>query len=98
MEQVSRLHQILTNMNRVFSKPKHQTIILLVVAMLALLGVFKFQFVPKAQFVILNLLVVFYLGWAISYHHFDKSLKLEIIIEYVLIAALALAFFYGLLF
>ncbi len=66
-------------------------------AFLALILVLKFQAVALAQFGILVTLVLFYLIWAFSYHLNDKTLKLEIMVEYFLIAALALIFFYGIL-
>lgn len=66
-------------------------------AFLALILVLKFQTNAQAQFGIMTVLDIFYLIWAINYHLNDKTLKLEIMIEYVLIAALALIFFYGVL-
>lgn len=76
---------------------KHKLTILIVVALISAVAVIKFQFLPQIQFAVLSTLVLFYLCWALLYHHFDKSLKLEIMIEYILTAALALVFFYGLI-
>ena len=49
------------------------------------------------QFQILVMLSVLYLGWALLHHNLDKSLTLEIIIEYVLTALLAMVILYGVL-
>lgn len=76
---------------------KHSIFLNLSGSFLALILVLKFQTIALAQFGILTILILFYLIWAFSYHLNDKSLKLEIMIEYVLIAALALIFFYGIL-
>ncbi len=84
-------------MHPILKKPKHPVTILILAAVITVIGLLRFQFDSHLQFLILSVLVLFYLGWAIAYHHFDKSLRLEIILEYVLTAALALIFFYGLL-
>lgn len=49
------------------------------------------------QFLTLSLLTVSYLIWALIYHYLDKSLKLEIVLEYILTALLVLIVFYGVL-
>ena len=41
--------------------------------------------------------VLIYLVWALIYHKKDKSLTLEVILEYVLTAALVLIVFIGVL-
>lgn len=76
---------------------KHNIFLIIVAALLALILVLKFQTSAITQFIILSMMVIFYLIWAINYHLNDKTLKLEIMIEYFLIAALALIFFYGIL-
>lgn len=76
---------------------KYNILVLIVAAAVATVAVIKFQFLPQIQFAIMTALVIFYLFWALLHHHFDKSLKLEIMIEYILTAALALVFFYGLI-
>lgn len=52
---------------------------------------------PKITFLMVSLAVLLYLVVAIFHHLKDKSLKLEIVIEYILIAALALIIFQGLI-
>lgn len=76
---------------------KHHYLLLIAVAIIAFLAVIRFQFYPQLQFLILSTLVCFYLIWALLNHHFNKSLKLEIMVEYFLTAGLALIFLYGLL-
>lgn len=76
---------------------KHNWLIILSSAFMAFVATFKFHFLPQAEFTIFSLLVLFYLGWALTFHYFDKSLKLEIMLEYILTAALALIFLYGVL-
>jgi hypothetical protein len=58
---------------------------------------FIFRFMPKIQFQILTLASLTYLTLAILHHLRDKTLTLELVIEYVLIAALALIVLQGLL-
>ena len=84
MELVLRLH-------------KHNFLIIAVAAFSAFILVFKLQGTPAIQYFVLALLICFYLAWAIIYHFFDKSLKLEIMIEYILTALLALVILYGVL-
>lgn len=59
---------------------------------------FAYRFSPEIQFQIFTLAALVYVIIALVHHHRDKSLTLEITIEYVLIAALALVIFQGLLF
>ncbi|KKR80446.1 MAG: hypothetical protein UU73_C0001G0216 [Candidatus Daviesbacteria bacterium GW2011_GWA1_41_61] len=59
---------------------------------------FAYRFSPQIQFQIFTLAAIIYVIVALVHHHKDKSLTLEIIIEYVLIAALALIILQGLLF
>lgn len=49
------------------------------------------------QMMIITLAALVYLSLALVHHYFDKTLKVEIVIEYVLIAALALIIFQSLL-
>ncbi|OGE14408.1 hypothetical protein A3F00_03365 [Candidatus Daviesbacteria bacterium RIFCSPHIGHO2_12_FULL_37_11] len=76
---------------------KHNFLIVIAAAFIALILVFKFQGIPIVQYTILTFLVAFYLLWATAFHHFDKSLKLEVMIEYILTALLALVILYGVL-
>lgn len=74
---------------------KHNLAFIVVAAFIALIGIMKFQGMKKVQFFIMVSLVVVYLIWAIIYHYLDKSLSLEVVLEYVLTAALAIIFLYG---
>ena len=49
------------------------------------------------QFLTLSTLTISYLIWALIYHYLDKSLKLEIVLEYILTALLVLIVLYGVL-
>lgn len=64
---------------------------------MALVGILKLQSQPQAQFSVLLALVLLYLAWALIHHILDKSLTLEVSLEYILTALLALIFFYGVL-
>lgn len=59
-------------------------------APLFVLALFLFRYSTQAQFGVLIVAAVVYLGTAVLHHRKDKTLTFEIIIEYVLIAALAL--------
>lgn len=43
----------------------------------------------KLQFEVIVLAAMLYVGLALVHHHFDKSLTFETIVEYILIATLA---------
>lgn len=76
---------------------KQSATTLFVISIVASLAILKFQNLPKMQFQILVILSLIYLSWALLHHTLDKSLTLEIVIEYVLTALLALIILYGLL-
>jgi hypothetical protein len=76
---------------------KHHIFVLVIAAILAVLAILKFSNDHQLQFFILTALIALYLIWGFIYHYFDKSLKLEIILEYVLTAMLALTVLYGVL-
>jgi len=76
---------------------KHSVLVLAIAAVFTIIAVFRLQGLPLMQFVSLSTLVFFYLIWALIFHHFDKSLKLEVMIEYILTALLALVILYGVL-
>ncbi len=52
---------------------------------------------PVWQPVIFIGLVLFYLLWALLHHFTEKSLTLEVALEYILTAVFALIFFLGLM-
>lgn len=76
---------------------KHTILLVLSSAVISSVAILKLNNLPAAQFQILVILVLFYLGWALFYHIVDKTLTLEVGLEYILTATLALVFFYGLL-
>lgn len=78
-------------------KKLNNVMLVLISAFVALVAVLKFNNLPIIQFQILVSLVLFYLIWALFHHSLDKSLTLEVGLEYILTASLALIFFYGLL-
>ncbi|MFA5932933.1 MAG: hypothetical protein WCV81_01555 [Microgenomates group bacterium] len=57
---------------------------------LFIIALFLFRFAPNIQFIIFFVATVFYLLVALTHHFRHKTLILEIVIEYILIAALAL--------
>jgi hypothetical protein len=63
----------------------------------AIFTVIKFSMLPQLQFLTVLTLIFFYLGWSLIYHLVDKSLNLEITLEYVLTALLAVVVLYGIL-
>lgn len=65
-------------------------------APLFLFGLFAFPYSLEARFKILLIAALFYLALALMHHQKDKTLTFEIIIEYILIAALALVVLQGL--
>lgn len=65
---------------------KHFVLIAVLSAVLAVLALFK---LPFFQPIIFTILVLFYLTWALLHHFIDKSLTLEVALEYILTAALA---------
>lgn len=64
---------------------------------LFLAALFIFRYTPTTQFEIFSLAATTYLIVALIHHYRDKTLTLEIIIEYFLIAALALLILQGLI-
>lgn len=76
---------------------RHNILVLAAAAFVAIVAVFKLQGFPGLQFSTFSALIAFYLSWACFYHHYDKSLKLEVVLEYILTALLALVILYGVL-
>ncbi len=56
------------------------------------------RYLPQLQLKVLLIASLFYLALAFMYHQKDKTLTFEIIIEYILIAALALVIVQGIFF
>ncbi|MCL5785014.1 MAG: hypothetical protein M1142_06720 [Patescibacteria group bacterium] len=63
---------------------------------LFIISLFVYRFSRVLQMRILGLAAVVYLGAALLHHYKDRTLTLEIAIEYILIAALALIILQGL--
>lgn len=84
-------------MKRLTKLHKTTLILFVITGMVALATILKLSDNTRLQFSVLTGLVVFYLVWGIFYHHIDKSIKAEIVIEYFLTAALILSFLYGIL-
>lgn len=74
---------------------KYSPFFILLSSILAFSAVLKFQGFPNLQFVILTILSIIYLSFALIHHFLDKSLTLEIMLEYVLIVLLAMVILYG---
>lgn len=84
-------------MKLVLKAHSHNFLIVTAAVSIALIFFFRFQGMPAVQFSILALLVGFYLAWATTFHFYDKSFKLEVMVEYVLTALLTLVILYGVL-
>lgn len=76
---------------------KYHVLIFVSASLIAVGGMLTFRNNSNYQLSILTVLVVGYLAWAINYHRLDKSLSLEIVLEYILTALLILIIFYGIL-
>ncbi len=76
---------------------QNSILIFAIITLVALVGLLQFRSLPLAQFQTLVALAFFYLGWAIIHHYLDRTLNLEVAIEYVLIALLAIVILYGIL-
>lgn len=63
-----------------------------------LVALFLFRFSPDMQSQVLILFILIYLLFAILHHFRDKTLTLEIFLEYILIAALAAVVLQGVVF
>ena len=64
-------------------------ILLGLTVIVAAASLMRFRFDPNAQFLIVELLLIFYLVWGVIYHNIKKDLKKEIILEYIAISAIA---------
>ena len=84
-------------MNLFLKLHRFNLIVILSVGLFSILGLLKFSTIPQVQFLIILSLIFFYLAWALSYHLLDKSLTLEVTLEYVLTALLAVVVLYGVL-
>lgn len=71
--------------------------ILIASTIFAVFGLIKFNDNPILQFKLLTILVGIYLIIAVIHHTLDKTLALEIVLEYVLTAIICLTVLYGIL-
>jgi hypothetical protein len=76
---------------------KYHILIFIFTAILAVLGMLFFRNNSNIQLLIITTLVFGYLAWALNYHRLDKSLNLDVMLEYILTALLVLIIFYGIL-
>lgn len=67
------------------------------IALVILVLVILFHGQKIIQFELLIIAAMFYISTAFLHHYFDKSLTIETALEYILIAALTLIIFQGLL-
>ncbi|MFH0937203.1 MAG: hypothetical protein V1808_02835 [Candidatus Daviesbacteria bacterium] len=72
-------------------------LVLVLITPILIIILFLLRFTPQAQFQILLVSALIYLSLAILHHYKDRTLTLEIIIEYILIAILALLILQGLI-
>lgn len=74
---------------------KYNLILVIVLALTSLVAIVRLQGLPQVQFLVVLCLVFSYLTWALLYHKLDKTLTLEVMLEYILTALLALVVAYG---
>lgn len=65
------------------------------IVLIGLIFVFRHQ--NQIQFELVVLATILYLATALLHHHFDKSLTIEVVLEYILIALFALIVIGGIL-
>ena len=75
---------------------KYNFLLILAAAFFALVGILTFGQMYTVKLLIISILIILYLFWALLHHFLDKTLNLEIVLEYILTAALALVVLYGL--
>lgn len=69
--------------------------IFLVLSIVLILLSFFFRSINPYQYQIIFLAVVVYLTTSLLHHYYDKSLTFEILLEYILIGALAFLIIFG---
>lgn len=74
----------------------HITLPMVVVFCLAIMGLILGVRMDSSLIVNTSVMAIFlYMIFAFTHHHFDKTFRLEVIIEYILIAALVLVLIVG---
>lgn len=86
-----------TTLKKVTKLQKYGFLIIVFTSTVSLMLILKLQYLPQVQFLVATVLVMFYLMWALVHHFADKTLSLEVMIEYILTALLALIVLYGVL-
>lgn len=86
-----------TTLKKVTKLQRYGFLIIVLTSAASLVLILKLQYLPQVQFLVVTVLVMFYLMWALVHHFADKTLTLEVMIEYVLTALLALVVLYGIL-
>lgn len=69
---------------------KNLRLLFIITIPLFLIALYWFRFSPITEFVIFSIAAIIYLVMALIHHFRAKTLILEIVIEYILIAILAL--------
>jgi hypothetical protein len=80
-----------------FSRHPLHYFTLLCVLLVGLWGIFWFDYQPAMQFSIIISMAVSYVVWGIVHHREHNDLHPKIVIEYILVAALAVLIFGSLL-
>jgi hypothetical protein len=70
---------------------------LLSVEMVGLWGIFWFSYQPQIQLFIISIMSGFYVAWGIAHHLTHRDLRIGIVLEYILMAILAVLIFGSLL-
>jgi len=70
---------------------------LLCVQLVGLWGIFWFSYQAYIQMVILLAMAISYVAWGITHHHQHHDLHIAIVLEYILVAVLAVLIFGSLL-
>lgn len=70
--------------------------IFLAVSLVLIVASFFFKSLGQFQYLIIFLAVAIYLSSSVIHHYLDKSLTLEVGLEYILIGALAILLIFGL--
>lgn len=76
---------------------KHHTLVFFGLCVLFVGVGMIFRFHPLLQAQILTALTLLYIGTSLVHHHLDKTLNLEVMLEYVLISTLAVIILFGLI-
>jgi hypothetical protein len=87
----------MVNKRLLIKMQKYHLAVFLAVAAFGAFEILQFKTTPAIQFFIITFLAIVYLAWASIYHLLDKSLNLEVMLEYILTALLVLVVFYGFL-